>query len=139
MPELEPRLPCFDFDHGSPSWLAAVEAVVDAWLAAGELDGAEAALVRMRASLDRTPADAPRRLSTEAILRARLLARRGAVDDASLRRVRRATSRLRGGARRRRGCSASSQATSSRLREAERLEAALGVTASPLLVVGSSP
>ena len=29
VPEVELRLPCFDMDHGGPSWLAAVDAVVD--------------------------------------------------------------------------------------------------------------
>jgi soluble cytochrome b562 len=81
VPDVATRLPCFDMDHGAPSWLAALEAVVDAWLAAGELDAVDAALVRMRASLARTQ---PTGLtaSTEALLRARLLARQGAVDEA---------------------------------------------------------
>jgi tetratricopeptide (TPR) repeat protein len=81
LPDVELRLPCFDMDHGGPSWLAAVDAVVGVWLAAGELDGVEAALRRMRASLARRP---PTRLAaaTEQLLRARLLAHRGSVEEA---------------------------------------------------------
>jgi class 3 adenylate cyclase/tetratricopeptide (TPR) repeat protein len=81
VPDVELRLPCFDMDHGGPSWLAAVDAVVGCWLEAGELDGVEEALSRMRASLERSP---PTNLAvaTEAVLRAQLLARRGAVADA---------------------------------------------------------
>jgi len=81
VPDVELRLPCFDMDHGGPSWLAAVDAVVGCWLEAGELDGVEEALSRMRVSLERSP---PTNLAvaTEAVLRAQLLARRGAVADA---------------------------------------------------------
>jgi hypothetical protein len=55
--------------------------VVGCWLEAGELDGVEEALSRMRVSLERSP---PTNLAvaTEAVLRAQLLARRGAVADA---------------------------------------------------------
>jgi class 3 adenylate cyclase/tetratricopeptide (TPR) repeat protein len=81
VPAVESRLPCFDMDHGSPSWLAAVETVVEAWLAAGELDGVDAALARMRASLERSRTT-DLAVSTEALLRARLLARRRALDEA---------------------------------------------------------
>jgi hypothetical protein len=80
-PDIEGRLPSFDMDHGAPSWLAAVEAVVDTWLAAGELDGVDEALTRMRASLARTPPSGLA-VSTEALLRARLLVRRGSVAGA---------------------------------------------------------
>jgi class 3 adenylate cyclase len=83
VPDVETRLQCFDMSHGAPSWLAAVEAVVDSWLEAGELDGVEAALERMRASLRQSPSTKLAR-ATEALLRARLLARRGAGDEALL-------------------------------------------------------
>ena len=81
VPDVELRLPCFDMDHGGPSWLAAVDAVVGCWLEAGELDGVEEALSRMRASLERSPAT-KLAVATEALLRAQLLDRRGAVADA---------------------------------------------------------
>ena len=76
VPDVESRLPSFDLEHDGPSWLAAVETLVETWLEARELDGAEEALDRMRASLDR---GAPSRLSraTEALLRAKLLLARG--------------------------------------------------------------
>ena len=81
VPDVELRLPCFDMDHSGPSWLAAVDEVVGCWLAVGELDGAELALARMRASFERVP-PTNLALATEALLRARLLARRGATDQA---------------------------------------------------------
>jgi class 3 adenylate cyclase/tetratricopeptide (TPR) repeat protein len=126
VPDVELRLPCFDLDHGAPSWLAAVEAVVGCWLAAGELDGVEAALDRMRASLERLP---PTNLavSTEALLRARLLAERGTLAEAivaarSAREVRAPWWRAK--AARLVGELANDVAA---LREAERLEAGLGL------------
>ncbi|MGN6799089.1 MAG: ATP-binding protein, partial [Gaiellaceae bacterium] len=80
-PGIQLRLPCFDMDHGGPSWLAAVDAVVGCWFDAGELDGIDEALERMRASFERSPPSSLA-VATEALLRARLLARRGRVDDA---------------------------------------------------------
>jgi tetratricopeptide (TPR) repeat protein len=81
VPEIETRLACFEMDHSGPSWLAAVEAVVETWLAAGELDGVDAALSRMRASFQRS-APTGLAVSTELLMRARLLAQRGAAADA---------------------------------------------------------
>jgi class 3 adenylate cyclase/tetratricopeptide (TPR) repeat protein len=76
VPDVESRLPSFDLAHDGPSWLAAIETLVETWLEAGELDGAEQALDRMRASLDK---GAPSRLAraTEALLRAKLFLARG--------------------------------------------------------------
>jgi class 3 adenylate cyclase/tetratricopeptide (TPR) repeat protein len=82
VPDVEERLPCFDMDQGGPSWLAGVETVVDAWLDAGELDGAEQALDRMRTRLARGDAT-HLALATEALLRARLLLARGGVGAAA--------------------------------------------------------
>ena len=50
VPELEPRLASFDLGYGDPSWLAALEAIVDSWLAAGAPAEARIALERLRAS-----------------------------------------------------------------------------------------
>ena len=82
VPEVEWALPSFDLDHGGPSWLAAVETVVEAWLAAGEHDGAEKALDRMRARLDLSPTT---RLASavEALLRARLRSAQRRREDAA--------------------------------------------------------
>ncbi len=44
VPDVEERLASFELPYVSPSWLAALEAVVEAWLAAGELDGSRRAL-----------------------------------------------------------------------------------------------
>ena len=81
VPDVESRLPSFDLEHDGPSWLAAVETLIETWLEAGELAGAEQALDRMRASLD---SGVPSRLSraTEALLRAKLLLVRGEADGA---------------------------------------------------------
>src|SRR4051794_1294009 len=71
VPDVESRLPSFDLGHDGPSWLAAVETLVETWLEAGGLDGAGQALDRMRVSLDKgTPSRLAR--ATEALLRARL-------------------------------------------------------------------
>ena len=51
VPDIAERLPCFDMDHGGPSWVAGLETVGDAWLRAGELEAVEEALARMRMSL----------------------------------------------------------------------------------------
>jgi class 3 adenylate cyclase/tetratricopeptide (TPR) repeat protein len=128
VPDVEHRLPSFDLDHSGPSWLAAVETIVDAWLDAGALDGAAAALDRMRATFT---ARSPTRLAvgTEALLRARLLARSGRIDDAVAAAAEASDVPApwwRAKALRLRGALADDGAA---LREAERLEARLGVSA----------
>jgi hypothetical protein len=87
VPDVDERLHCFDMDHATPSWLAGIETVVGAWLEAGELDGVQQALDRMRTSLCRgRPTHLAR--ATEALLRARLLLLRdehaGVVTEANL-------------------------------------------------------
>jgi class 3 adenylate cyclase/tetratricopeptide (TPR) repeat protein len=76
VPDLEERLPSFDMAHGDPSWLSAIETVVDSWLGAGEHAAAEQALDRMRARLDGGTVSALAN-ATERILRARLLTATG--------------------------------------------------------------
>jgi tetratricopeptide (TPR) repeat protein len=44
VPEVAPRLIAFDAEPGGPSWVAALETVVEAWLAAGEVGGAHEAV-----------------------------------------------------------------------------------------------
>ena len=120
VPELETRLPCFDFDHGGPSWLAAVEAVVGSWFDAGELDGMRrrscACVLRSTAHSRRASRCRRRRSCAPVSSRAE-----APSTTPSLRRVQRATSRLRGGAQTQRGCSASSPATSSQCARASGL------------------
>jgi class 3 adenylate cyclase/tetratricopeptide (TPR) repeat protein len=55
VPEVEWTLPSFELVHAGPSWLAGLETIVEAWLAAGEREGAAEALGRMRASLEARP------------------------------------------------------------------------------------
>jgi class 3 adenylate cyclase/tetratricopeptide (TPR) repeat protein len=85
VPDVEERLPCFDLDHSTPSWVAGIETVVGAWLDADELDAAQRALDRMRARLARGRTTHLAQ-ATEALLRARLLLARseeaGAVAEA---------------------------------------------------------
>jgi hypothetical protein len=68
-------------DHTGPSWLACLETVVESWLEAGELDGTEQALDRMRVRLDPSPSARLSR-ATEAILRGRLRLAQGKVEPA---------------------------------------------------------
>jgi class 3 adenylate cyclase/tetratricopeptide (TPR) repeat protein len=128
VPDVELRLPCFDMDHRAPSWLAAVETVVGAWLAAGELDGVDAALERMRASLARSP---PTRLAvaTEERLRARLLVRRGDTAEAIV--LARSACDVRAPWWRAQASRLVGELANDRaaLREADRLEAGLGLAA----------
>ena len=48
VPEPGPRLDAFELAYTGPSWLAALETVVEAWLAAGELEAVGDALSRLR-------------------------------------------------------------------------------------------
>jgi hypothetical protein len=82
VPEVEWAVPSFDLDHGGPSWLAGIETVVEAWIAAGEHDGAEEALDRMRSRLELSPTT---RLASavEALLRARLRSAQRRPRDAA--------------------------------------------------------
>jgi tetratricopeptide (TPR) repeat protein len=79
-PDVEERLESFRLRYSSPSWLAALEAVVNAWLDAGELDGAGRALDRLETSAA-DPAMATLGRSAYRLLRAKWLAASG--EDAS--------------------------------------------------------
>jgi hypothetical protein len=81
VPDVEPRLASFDLDHAGASWIAAVDTVVEAWIAAGLLAEAGAALDRMRASIERHPM--PLADGAEAILRGRLALAHGDREAAS--------------------------------------------------------
>ena len=48
VPDPGPRLDAFELPYTGPSWLAALETVVEAWLAAGELEAVGDALSRLR-------------------------------------------------------------------------------------------
>jgi class 3 adenylate cyclase len=81
VPELEPRLPSFDLAYDDPSWLAAVEAVVGAWLDTGALDSARTALDRFRAAAENRSL-ARLAFASEALLRSRLLLAEGDLAGA---------------------------------------------------------
>jgi hypothetical protein len=52
LPEVEWLLPSLDLGHGGPSWLAAIETIVESWLAAGDYEGVGRALDRMLPGLE---------------------------------------------------------------------------------------
>jgi hypothetical protein len=74
VPGVKERLASFALPYATPSWLAALEAVVESWLAADELHGVQRCLDEMRTTEGRT---ARLRRGTERLLRARLRAARG--------------------------------------------------------------
>ena len=82
VPDVEETMPSFGLLPASPSWLAAAEEIVDAWLAAGLDDAVGQALDQMRAKL---AASSPRRLgpAVEALLRGRLALQRGDPGEAA--------------------------------------------------------
>ena len=132
VPELEPRLASFDLGYGDPSWLAALEAIVDSWLAAGALADARTALERLRAS-----SEGKHRVEAGACLA------RAHVVAAAARRGRRDGRRRRGASGRSdteapwwrsqalRALAAAGAAPAEALAEAAALERSLGIEPSP--------
>jgi class 3 adenylate cyclase/tetratricopeptide (TPR) repeat protein len=80
VPGLEDRLGSFDLDQATPSWLAGVETIIGAWIAVGDLDGADRALQRMRATLERGATGLAS--ATESLLDARIAIARGDIEGA---------------------------------------------------------
>ena len=76
VPELEPRLASFDLVYGDPSWLAAVEAVIQSWLDVGALADARTAVDRLQAATEGKHVS-QLALSSQALTRARLLLAEG--------------------------------------------------------------
>ncbi len=76
VPELEPRLASFDLLYGDPSWLAAVEAVIQSWLDVGALADARTAVDRLRAATEGKHVS-QLALASQALTRARLLLAEG--------------------------------------------------------------
>lgn len=74
VPEIGPRLGSFDTAPSGPSWLAAIESVIESWLAAGELPAVGDAVARMHAALAREPDPTSLGRGTVDYLRARHLA-----------------------------------------------------------------
>jgi tetratricopeptide (TPR) repeat protein len=78
--DLAELLPAFDLDHAGPSWLAAVEVILDRLLEEGDTEHAAEAVRRMGASLARTEGD-PLAWAVHDLVRARLALARGETDD----------------------------------------------------------
>jgi hypothetical protein len=76
VPDVDERLASFELRYSSPSWLAALETVLDSWLGAGELDGARRALDRLEPSTTQ-PASTTFGRSAYFLLRGKLLAANG--------------------------------------------------------------
>jgi class 3 adenylate cyclase len=83
VPGVEERVASFALPYASPSWLAALEIVFDAWLRAGEFSGAEQALAAMRAGGRATELGS----GAQALLSARLLAARDQDSSADAQRA----------------------------------------------------
>ena len=76
VPAVDERIRSFELRYSSPSWLAALETVFDAWLAAGEIGGAARALEKMRITASE-PETATLGRATFALLCGKLLVARG--------------------------------------------------------------
>ena len=79
LPDVDERLASFEGPQRGPSWLAGIRTVVKAWVAADELDGAEAAVARMTASAGSSTLA----YATAATLRSTVLLARGDRTAAS--------------------------------------------------------
>jgi hypothetical protein len=131
VPELEPRLASFDLGYDSPSWIAAVEAVVGSWLDAGALAEARSAVDRLRASNEgRLPALLS--VASESVLRSQVLLAEGDTTAAAAEAERALDTqapwwRLQA----RRGLAAAGAAPPEALAEAIALERSLGIEPAP--------
>jgi class 3 adenylate cyclase/tetratricopeptide (TPR) repeat protein len=76
VPEVEPRLPSFSLGYGEPSWIAALEAVVQSWLDTGALGEARDALDRLQATIEGRRVS-QLALASQALMRSRLLLAEG--------------------------------------------------------------
>jgi class 3 adenylate cyclase/tetratricopeptide (TPR) repeat protein len=86
VPDVEERLASFELRYSTPSWLAALEAVLDSWLGAGELDGARRALARLEPSTTKPDRTTLGR-SAYFLLRGKLLAASGGDCSGEARRA----------------------------------------------------
>jgi len=77
MPSVEDRLTSFDVAPEGPSWVSALETVVESWLAHGALEGAADAIDRLEKAVEAEPATSNLGRGTALYLRARLGARQG--------------------------------------------------------------
>jgi class 3 adenylate cyclase/tetratricopeptide (TPR) repeat protein len=131
LPELEPRLASFDLGYGDPSWLAALEAMVDSWLDAGAPAEARIALERLRASSEGKHVS-KLALASHALMGSRLLLVEGDVTAAAAEAERALETKApwwRSQALR--ALAAAGAGTAQTLGEAAALERSLGIEASP--------
>jgi hypothetical protein len=82
VPEVEPRIASFEGASG-PSWSAALDRVLRAWVEAGQLDGAERALERLAATLASAAQTTSLELGTHDLMRARLTLAKGEMARAA--------------------------------------------------------
>jgi len=82
-PQLDPQelLPAWEESQGMPSWYAAVETIVGAWVAAGRLEAARAVLDRVAAWIQHPLTEALGR-GSERLMRAWLLTAEGELEGA---------------------------------------------------------
>jgi class 3 adenylate cyclase/tetratricopeptide (TPR) repeat protein len=81
VPEVEPRLASFEGEPGGPSWLAALEVVLESWLVAGRLEAVAGAVSRMEQGVSGAPSTSRLGRGTTAFCRARLLAAQSAPPE----------------------------------------------------------
>jgi hypothetical protein len=74
---VEARIAAFGDDPTGPSWTAALDRILVAWIEAGELDGADRALDNMAAVIKRAAAPTSLGVGTYHLMRARVAAARG--------------------------------------------------------------
>ena len=131
LPELEPRLASFELGYGDPSWLAALEAVVESWLDAGVLADARVALDRLGASNERRRTSQLAQASY-ALMRSRLLLAEGDAAAAAREAERALVTRAPWWRSRALRALAAADATRAEaLAEAAALERSLGIEPSP--------
>ncbi len=129
--ELEPRLASFDLVYSEPSWMAALEAVLDSWIEAGDLAGARLALDRRRAAVDGKRMSPVARASHALMWSRLLLAEGDAAAAAGQARQALDTKALWWRSRLLRTLEAAGAATSEEIAEAAALERSLGIAPAP--------
>jgi class 3 adenylate cyclase len=77
VPDVEPRIASFDDDPSGPSWSAALDRILRAWIDAGELDGAARALESMDGAIGRMAHVTSLGLGTYDLMRGRVALARG--------------------------------------------------------------
>jgi class 3 adenylate cyclase/tetratricopeptide (TPR) repeat protein len=131
VPALEPRLPSFSLGYGEPSWMAALEAIVQSWLDAGALAEARTALDRLQAAVEGKRVSSLTR-SSQALMLSRLLLAEGDAAAAAAEAERALDTRApwwRSQALR--ALAVAGAASPEALAEAEALERSLGIEPSP--------